>query len=809
MSMCKRCVRFFVVLLSAMLLCSACSGGAKKTNHPPIASAGADQNPTLAQTATLDGSGSLDPDGDEITFLWEIAEAPEGSNAVLLNNTSSVTHFTPDLLGTWTIRLTVFDGKLTSEPDVVQVTAKCGNDVQCDHCFRCNGSGDCVLQTPGSDAKSECTDGLFCNGSETCDGTGGCQSGTNPCGARECDEDNNTCLGCQTDTDCPKCQTCNTENGHCENEPQEVDIKDECPAGDCVTGSCSGNGDCELLSSGTPCTDTESGDCLDAQCDQSGQCLQDFALETDLYVCRAAQAECEQNAFCDGANAVCPSNLFRTDGETCAGGACCTGACCLGPNHCCTGVCQACCANSDCDDQNPCTSDLCNGGSCSHTSLAAGIQCAGSSLVNCDGNGTTTQMVDCDLGCNSAENPNRCTQIVTSNLNNLSYLCDLNSTDLVLQPRQFLLFHTNTGTATVGATTIPTISYDVPQGGGAPNIRVYVFRNLSIPATAMVSADGTRALALFACNDVTISGQLDISGTSGSITGNPVNRVYGRGGPGGFNGGYDNGTANGTNGWGTGGGRGGVELSCAGFGVRADSGGAGGSFGGPGGAGGNGFINASCNPAGGASLATYGLDTLIPLWGGSGGGEGGNSTGGPGGGGGGALQISANGTITIEASGGILAVGGGGGGGHEGADASAGGGGGSGGGVLLEAPAIVIRGKLSANGGGGGAAFPKNTNNALSAPSGSAGTLTQTAAPGGNNNNDTDCLNALPACLGGIGGNGGINATAALPGENKENGGGGGGGAGRIRLNTQSGTATMEGTGFTSPPAFQGTITTR
>jgi hypothetical protein len=38
-----------------------------------------------------------------------------------------------------------------------------------------------------------CSDGLFCNGSETCSVTLGCQAGTNPCGAAACDEATDTC----------------------------------------------------------------------------------------------------------------------------------------------------------------------------------------------------------------------------------------------------------------------------------------------------------------------------------------------------------------------------------------------------------------------------------------------------------------------------------------------------------------------------------------------------------------------------------------------------------------------------------------
>jgi hypothetical protein len=41
---------------------------------------------------------------------------------------------------------------------------------------------------------SDCDDGLFCNGAETCDASGSCQAGMDPCAAGEtCNEDTDSC----------------------------------------------------------------------------------------------------------------------------------------------------------------------------------------------------------------------------------------------------------------------------------------------------------------------------------------------------------------------------------------------------------------------------------------------------------------------------------------------------------------------------------------------------------------------------------------------------------------------------------------
>lgn len=56
----------------------------------------------------------------------------------------------------------------------------------------CNESTDSCTNTPNNAA---CNDGLFCNGSETCSATLGCQAGTNPCSAGQtCNESTDTCV---------------------------------------------------------------------------------------------------------------------------------------------------------------------------------------------------------------------------------------------------------------------------------------------------------------------------------------------------------------------------------------------------------------------------------------------------------------------------------------------------------------------------------------------------------------------------------------------------------------------------------------
>jgi len=95
--------------------CSDSDGALFTPNRPPVAEAGGDQ--VVEQDylggagVTLDGSGSSDPDGDEITYLWTW----DGGSAAGVNPVISLP------LGTTIITLIVNDGIVDSAPDVVEI----------------------------------------------------------------------------------------------------------------------------------------------------------------------------------------------------------------------------------------------------------------------------------------------------------------------------------------------------------------------------------------------------------------------------------------------------------------------------------------------------------------------------------------------------------------------------------------------------------------------------------------------------------------------------------------------------------------
>ena len=92
-------------------------------NSAPSASAGDDQSVLVSDVVVLDGSASFDPDGDDLSFAWQLISKPLGSQASLLGADTVSPSFTADIEGLYLVELVVDDDVLFSQSDTTTITA--------------------------------------------------------------------------------------------------------------------------------------------------------------------------------------------------------------------------------------------------------------------------------------------------------------------------------------------------------------------------------------------------------------------------------------------------------------------------------------------------------------------------------------------------------------------------------------------------------------------------------------------------------------------------------------------------------------
>jgi hypothetical protein len=318
-----------LALMASLWLVSGCSGGTAGPNRAPVAVAGPDRVAAVQETVVLNASGSYDPDGDTITYQWTLVAAP--GEAALSAERAVSTELVPDVTGVWVVRLEVSDGRLKSQPDVVQV--------------RVTGGPPCITD-------QQCDDGEYCNGAESCV-DGYCEPGTPP----DC-SDGDVCTR----------DECNEDLDRCENPAVTEPPGTEGPVGDatCTDGA---DNDCDGM------TDGEDTGCIvcssDADCDDHNECTDDSCQ---------GQA-CVHDPVAEGT--VCDDGLWCTDDGSGGGDVCVAGRCvgqverdcsAAGDDQCngfaCDEQADACVAvpvddGTECDDGQWCTEDdECTGGVC-------------------------------------------------------------------------------------------------------------------------------------------------------------------------------------------------------------------------------------------------------------------------------------------------------------------------------------------------------------------------------------------------------------------------------------------------------------
>lgn len=123
------------VMLLGCMFSSPAHGGAQQgnlllldgfeaiPNRPPIAHAGSDASVTVGKPYPLNGTQSVDPDGDPISYQWKIVQRPPSSGAQVFEPESPTPVFIPDRAGQYVLRLVVSDKEFNSIPAEVTLDA--------------------------------------------------------------------------------------------------------------------------------------------------------------------------------------------------------------------------------------------------------------------------------------------------------------------------------------------------------------------------------------------------------------------------------------------------------------------------------------------------------------------------------------------------------------------------------------------------------------------------------------------------------------------------------------------------------------
>lgn len=267
-----------------------------------------------------------------------------------------------------------------------------------------------------------CSDGLFCNGVETCQ-SGVCGDRPDPCvDLAHCSESTDTCLQCKNDSECNDNNVCTSDKcdkGVCEHtnnnnscsDGNQCTINDACSGGACVAGpprTCSDANPCttDSCNPATGCVFTNNtSSCNDGNaCTTSDTCAGGSCVGGAAPNCNDSNSctndSCHVTKGCQHVNNTNSCN----DGNACTSGDACSGGSCVGGPA------------ITCNDNNPCTNNSCNpatgcvytnntascndGNACTKNEVCSGGTCQGGTATNCnDNNACTTDSCNPATGC--------------------------------------------------------------------------------------------------------------------------------------------------------------------------------------------------------------------------------------------------------------------------------------------------------------------------------------------------------------------------------------------------------------------------
>ena len=397
-----RCGSKSVGWIGGVVWLAACSADVGGPNRAPVADAGPDQVVVLGDggtVAVLDGSGSYDPDGDDINLGWTLLSRPPGSAAALSAVKGEQVELQIDRAGDYLVGLVVSDGRLASERDVMRVRTAgepCVDDGDCDDGVACTldrcVNGTCRHQP--SDAA--CDDGLWCNGAEVCDPAAGCQPGQAvdcddgvACTADSCDEAADACAHAPADATCDDglwcngSEVCDPETGCQAGAAPDCDDEVGCTIDACdeEADACTHQTDAAACDDGFWCNGAEGCDAVQGcqpgtapDCNDGVGCTQDSCDEqADACVNAPDNAACDDGLWCNGPEVCDPeAGCQRQAAPDCDDGIACTIDTCDEERD----MCLQTPDDAACSDGNDCTVDTCLPDSgCQHVAGNQGQVC--------------------------------------------------------------------------------------------------------------------------------------------------------------------------------------------------------------------------------------------------------------------------------------------------------------------------------------------------------------------------------------------------------------------------------------------------
>lgn len=99
-------------------------------DEPPVADCGGNQAGTQGVRSSMDGSGSYDPEGADLTYAWTLSSAPDCSGlstSDIYDNDMVTSSVVPDCEGIFIVSLVVSDGYQWSEPDLCYIDVASDN----------------------------------------------------------------------------------------------------------------------------------------------------------------------------------------------------------------------------------------------------------------------------------------------------------------------------------------------------------------------------------------------------------------------------------------------------------------------------------------------------------------------------------------------------------------------------------------------------------------------------------------------------------------------------------------------------------